>query len=221
MRIILLGSPGAGKGTQAKFISRKYNIPHISTGDMLRGAIEAKTELGLQVKSMLDAGDLVPDEIINEVVLERIKNSDCDEGFLLDGYPRTLGQAEALTNAGVEIDFVIEINVEDDEIIKRMSGRRVHAESGRTYHIEFHPPKVEGKDNETGEDLIQRDDDKEATVRRRLDVYHKQTTPLINYYTKLANCPGQQVYYSKIEGTGSVESVRDRVFSDIELHTVS
>lgn len=221
MQIILLGSPGAGKGTQAKFISKKYNIPHISTGDILREAIEAKSALGTQVKGMLDAGELVPDDIINEVVLERIKNKDCAEGFLLDGYPRTLGQAEALSKAGIEIDTVIEINVEDDEIIKRMSGRRVHPESGRTYHTEFQPPNVEGKDNETGQPLVQRDDDKEATVRRRLDVYHKQTTPLIHFYTKLANCPGQLLHYSKIEGTGSVESVRDRVFSEIQQHTVS
>ena len=212
MQIILLGSPGAGKGTQAMFISKKYNVPHISTGDMLRGAIEARSPLGNQVKSMLDAGELVPDDIINEVVLERIQKKDCAEGFLLDGYPRTLGQAEALSQSGVEIDTVIEINVDDDEIIKRMSGRRVHAESGRTYHVEFQPPKVEGKDDETGQTLVQRDDDKEETVRKRLDVYQQQTRPLVDFYQEL-----EGPAYHRIHGVGNVENISAEIKKLLEI----
>ena len=184
MRLILLGGPGAGKGTQANYIKDKYGIPQISTGDMLRAAVKAGTELGKEAKGYMDAGGLVPDEVIIGLVKERIKEPDCEKGFLFDGFPRTIPQADAMKDAGVPIDAVVDINVPDEEIIKRMSGRRVHLASGRTYHVVFNPPKVEGKDDETGEDLIQRDDDQEETVKKRLDVYHEQTEPLIAYYTE-------------------------------------
>ena len=182
MRLILLGGPGAGKGTQANFIKDKYQIPQISTGDMLRAAIKAGTDLGMKAKGYMDSGGLVPDEVIIGLVKERIQESDCEAGFLFDGFPRTIPQADAMKDAGVSIDAVVDINVPDEEIIKRMSGRRVHLASGRTYHITFNPPKEEGKDDVTGEPLVQRDDDKEETVRKRLEVYHDQTEPLIDYY---------------------------------------
>lgn len=213
MRLILLGPPGAGKGTQANFIKEKYNIPQISTGDMLRAAVKAGTPLGLAAKKIMDEGGLVSDDIIINLVKERIQEPDCANGFLFDGFPRTIPQADALKDAGVHVDFVLEIAVDDSEIIKRMSGRRVHLASGRTYHILYNPPKVEGKDDETGEDLIQRDDDHEDTVRKRLTVYHEQTEALVNYYSDLAasgdaNAPK----YTKVEGIGSVENIRDKIF---------
>jgi len=187
MRVILLGGPGAGKGTQANYIKERYDIPQISTGDMLRAQVKAGTELGKQAKKIMDEGGLISDDIIMGMVKERIKEDDCANGYLFDGFPRTIPQAEALKDAGVAIDAVVEIDVPDDEIVKRMSGRRVHLPSGRTYHIVFNPPKVEGKDDETGEDLIQRDDDQEATVMERLKIYHDQTEPLIDFYSKEAD----------------------------------
>ena len=193
MKLILLGGPGAGKGTQAGYITKKYNIPQISTGDMLRAAVKAGTPMGLEAKKVMDAGGLVTDEIILGLVKDRIAEDDCKNGFLFDGFPRTLPQADALKSQGVEIDGVVEIDVDDAEIVKRMSGRRVHLASGRTYHIVFNPPKVEGKDDETGEDLIQRDDDQEETVKKRLDVYHDQTEPLISYYTDWSKS-GEQMH---------------------------
>lgn len=216
MRLILLGGPGAGKGTQAGFITKKYNIPQISTGDMLRAAVKAGTELGKEAKKVMDAGGLVSDDLILGLVKERIQESDCANGFLFDGFPRTLAQADSLKEQGVEIDGVVEIDVDDAEIIKRMSGRRVHLSSGRTYHIVFNPPKVEGKDDETGEDLIQRDDDQADTVKKRLDVYHDQTEPLIGYYTDWANSgEAGSPKYHKIAGIGSVEDIRDAIFSSL------
>ncbi len=183
MRVILLGAPGAGKGTQATFIKEQFNIPQISTGDMLRAAVKAGTQLGLEAKRFMDSGGLVPDEVIIGLVKERIKDADCQQGFLFDGFPRTIPQAEAMKQAGVDIDYVVEIDVPDEEIIKRMSGRRTHLSSGRTYHVVFNPPKVAGKDDVTGEDLVQREDDKEETVAKRLEVYHSQTKPLVEYYS--------------------------------------
>jgi len=214
MRLILLGAPGAGKGTQAKFICEKYNIPQISTGDMLRAAVKAGTPLGLEAKKVMDAGGLVSDDIILGLIDERLKQPDCANGFLFDGFPRTIPQAEALKKQGVALDYIVEIDVDDAEIIKRMSGRRVHLASGRTYHVIFNPPKVEGKDDETGEDLIQREDDNEATVRKRLDVYHSQTKPLVDFYSKMAaSGDASAPKYVKISGTGkSVDENRDAVF---------
>jgi adenylate kinase len=217
MRLILLGGPGAGKGTQANFITSKYGIPQISTGDMLRAAVKAGTPLGLEAKKVMDAGGLVSDEIILGLVKERLQQPDCAEGYLLDGFPRTIPQAEGMKAQGVDVGFVVEIDVPDDEIIKRMSGRRVHLASGRTYHVIYNPPKVEGKDDETGEDLIQRDDDQEETVRKRLDVYHSQTEPLVEYYSRWAGAGGPGApKYVKIEGIGKVEEIRDRIFSSLE-----
>lgn len=215
MRLILLGAPGAGKGTQAQFICEKFNIPQISTGDMLRAAVKAGTPLGIAAKKIMDEGGLVSDEIILGLVKERIAQDDCKNGFLFDGFPRTIPQAESLKADGVTLDYVVEIDVNDDEIIKRMSGRRVHPGSGRTYHVIFNPPKVEGKDDETGEDLIQRDDDNEATVRKRLDVYHLQTKPLVEFYSKwAAGSEAGAPKYVKITGTGrTVEQNRDAVFA--------
>ena len=186
MRLILLGPPGAGKGTQANFIKEKFGIPQISTGDMLRAAVKAGTPLGLEAKKVMDAGGLVSDDIIIGLVKDRLQQDDCKAGYMLDRYPRTLPQAEAMKDAGVPIDFVLEIDVPDAEIVERMSGRRAHLASGRTYHVKYNPPKVEGKDDVTGEDLVQRDDDKEETVKKRLDVYHSQTKPLVEYYSKWA-----------------------------------
>jgi len=214
MRLILLGAPGAGKGTQAAYITRKFGIPQISTGDMLRAAVKAGTRLGLEAKKFMDAGALVPDEVIIGLVEERIKQPDSAGGFLFDGFPRTIPQAEALRKAGVDLDYVVEIDVDDAEIIERLSGRRVHPGSGRTYHVHFHPPKVAGKDDVTGEDLVQRDDDKEETIKKRLHVYHTQTRQLVDYYSKLANAgEGRAPKYRKIAGKGSVEDIRDRLLA--------
>lgn len=217
MRIILLGGPGAGKGTQAGFITKKYGIPQISTGDMLRAHVKTGSELGVAAKKIMDAGGLVSDDIIMGMVKVRITDEDCKNGYLFDGFPRTLPQADALKDAGVAVDAVVEIDVDDNEIIKRMGGRRVHLTSGRTYHVEFNPPKIEGKDNETGEDLIQRDDDQEDTVRARLDVYHEQTEPLVSYYTDYSNSNEDGApKYVRVNGIGGVEDIRDRIFSGID-----
>ena len=212
MRIILLGAPGAGKGTQAGFITKKFGIPQIATGDMLRAAVKAESPLGLEVKQVMETGGLVSDEIIIGLIKERILADDCANGFLFDGFPRTIPQAEALREAGVEIDHVIEIAVDDEEIVERIAGRRMHPATGRTYHIEHNPPRVAGKDDETGEDLIQRDDDKEETVRHRLSVYHSQTKPLIKFYQDLAAANGSPKY-SAIEGVGSVEEITAKVLA--------
>lgn len=217
IRVILLGGPGAGKGTQANYIKEHFGIPQISTGDMLRNAVKAGTELGMMAKKIMDTGGLVPDDIIINLVKERIAEPDCAQGFLFDGFPRTIPQAEALKTAGVQIDCVVEIDVADEEIIRRMSGRRVHPASGRTYHVEFNPPKIENRDDETGEPLIQRDDDKEETVKKRLAVYHEQTEPLITYYSKWfqegsSNAPR----YIKVAGIGRVEEIRDRILAALK-----
>ena len=213
MRLILLGAPGAGKGTQAQYICEKYGIPQISTGDMLRAAVKAGTPLGVEAKKVMDAGGLVSDDIILGLIQERLQQPDCANGFLFDGFPRTIPQAQALKDQGVNLDFVVEVDVADEEIIKRMSGRRVHPASGRTYHVIFNPPRIEGKDDLTDEPLIQRDDDNEETVRKRLDVYHSQTKPLVEFYSKWAqsgepNAPK----YVKIAGVGSVTDIRDQIF---------
>ena len=206
MRLILLGPPGAGKGTQAAFICQRYGIPQISTGDMLRAAVQAGTAVGQEAKKVMDAGQLVSDEIIVALVTERIARPDCARGFLFDGFPRTIPQAEAMRSAGVKLDVVLEIDVPDEAIIERMGGRRVHAASGRTYHVTFNPPKVAGKDDVTGEDLIQRDDDREDTVRRRLQVYHAQTRPLVEYYARWqASGDAAAPRYVRIDGIGSVD----------------
>ena len=210
MRVILLGAPGAGKGTQAKFITEKFGIPQISTGDMLRAAVKAGTELGLIAKGVMDSGGLVSDDLIINLVKERLAQPDCVNGFLFDGFPRTIPQAEALVKAGVELDHVLEIAVEDEEIVQRIAGRRVHEASGRVYHTVYNPPKVEGKDDVTGEDLVQRKDDTEETVRHRLSVYHSQTKPLVDFYQKLAAAQGKPKY-SHVEGVGSVESITAKV----------
>lgn len=213
MKLILLGAPGAGKGTQANYIREKYGIPQISTGDMLRAAAKAGTPLGLAAKKLMDAGELVPDDIIINLVKERIKEADCAMGFLFDGFPRTIPQADAMKAAGVALDYVVEIDVADEEIIKRMSGRRVHLASGRTYHVVFNPPKVPGKDDVTGEDLIQRPDDAEETVKKRLSVYHSQTKALVDYYSGWAKSGERGApKYVRIPGVGSVEAIRDAVF---------
>lgn len=212
MRVILLGAPGAGKGTQAGFICKKFAIPQISTGDMLRAAVKAESPLGLKVKNVMATGGLVSDDIIIDLIKERILADDCANGFLFDGFPRTIPQAEALREAGVEIDHVIEIAVEDEEIVSRIAGRRMHPATGRTYHIEHNPPKVAGKDDETGEDLIQREDDKEETVRHRLSVYHSQTKPLVAFYQDLAAVNGTPKY-SAIAGVGSVEQITAKVMA--------
>jgi adenylate kinase len=217
MRLILLGGPGAGKGTQANFIKEKFQIPQISTGDMLRAAVKAGTELGKKAKEYMDSGGLVPDEVIIGLVKERIQEADCAKGFLFDGFPRTIPQADAMKDAGVAIDAVVEIDVPDEEIIKRMSGRRAHLASGRTYHVVFNPPKEEGKDDVTGEPLVQRDDDKEETVRKRLDVYHAQTEPLVDYYKKWeASGEAAAPRHIGIAGVGKVEEIRDQIFNALE-----
>jgi adenylate kinase len=216
MRLILLGGPGAGKGTQAGFIKEKFGIPQISTGDMLRAAVKAGTPLGIAAKKVMDSGALVSDDIIIGLVKERIKEADCAKGFLFDGFPRTIPQADAMKTAGVGLDYVVEIAVDDAEIVERMSGRRVHVASGRTYHVKFNPPKVAGKDDVSGEDLIQRDDDKEETVKKRLSVYHEQTEPLITYYGDWAKS-GQAgaPKYVKIPGVGKMEDIRDTIFAKL------
>lgn len=217
MRLILLGGPGAGKGTQAGFITERLGIPQVSTGDMLRAAVKAATPLGKQAKEVMDTGGLVSDDIIVGLVKERIQQPDCEAGFLFDGFPRTIPQAEALKREAIRIDYVVEIGVDDDEIIKRMSGRRVHLASGRTYHVIYNPPKVEGKDDVTGEELAQRDDDKEETVRKRLAVYHEQTEPLVDYYSKwAASGDSSAPQYVRIDGIGSVEEIRDRIFQALD-----
>lgn len=217
MRVILLGAPGAGKGTQANFIKEHYGIPQISTGDMLRAAVKEGTELGMAAKKVMDAGGLVSDEIILGLVGERIQCDDCENGFLFDGFPRTLAQAEAMKNQGVKIDSVVEIVVGDEEIIKRMSGRWVHPSSGRTYHVIYNPPQVEGKDDQTGEALIQREDDKEDTVRERLRVYHEQTKPLSDYYSSWSeqqhdNAP----VYVTVDGIGQVDEIKQQIFAALK-----
>lgn len=214
MRIILLGAPGAGKGTQAGFLTKKYNIPQISTGDMLRAAIKAGTDMGKMAKAAMDAGQLVTDEIIIGLVKDRITESDCANGYLLDGFPRTLPQADAVTNAGITIDAVIEIDVPDEEIVKRMSGRRAHLASGRTYHLVYNPPKVEGKDDVTGEDLVLRDDDKESVVLDRLKVYHELTKPLIGYYKEQASKMDGLTYIT-VDGTADIADVEAAIVSKL------
>lgn len=216
MRVILLGAPGAGKGTQAQSICEQFNIPQISTGDMLRAAVKAGSPLGLKVKEVMSSGGLVSDETIIALVKERIKEADCANGFLFDGFPRTIPQAEALKNSGVVIDHVVDIDVADEEIVKRLSGRRIHEASGRVYHVEYNPPKVAGKDDETGDTLIQREDDKEATVRKRLEVYHSQTEPLVHYYKDWAQQdPEHAPAYNYIEGVGSVKDITRKIFASL------
>ena len=215
MKVLLLGAPGAGKGTQAQFIKEAFNIPQISTGDMLRAAVKAGTTLGVEAKKIMDAGGLVRDDIIIGLVKERIQEADCANGFLFDGFPRTLAQAEAMKEAGVVLDFVVEIDVPDEVIVERMSGRRVHLASGRTYHLVYNPPKVAGKDDETGEDLIQRDDDQAETVQKRLNVYHEQTEVLVDYYGKQSvetGLPG----YIKVDGTQDVNEVKEHVLAQLQ-----
>ena len=214
MKVLLLGAPGAGKGTQAQFITREFGIPQISTGDMLRAAIKAGTPLGLEAKKIMDAGGLVRDDIIIGMVKERIAQADCANGFLFDGFPRTLAQAEAMVAAGVDLDAVVEIDVPDAAIVERMSGRRVHLPSGRTYHVKYNPPKVSGKDDETGEDLVQRDDDKEETVKKRLAVYHEQTEVLVDFYSKLTGEHAPR--YIKVDGTQPVETVKENVITALQ-----
>jgi adenylate kinase len=217
MRLILLGAPGAGKGTQATFIKEKYNIPQISTGDMLRAAVKAGTQLGLEAKKFMDAGGLVPDEVIIGLVKERIKDADCANGFLFDGFPRTIPQAEAMKNAGVAIDYVVEIDVPDEAIVERMSGRRSHPASGRTYHVKFNPPKAEGKDDVTGDELVQRDDDKEEVVLKRLQVYHDQTEQLIGYYSDWAKSGVSGApQYVKVNGLGELNAIKEEIFAALK-----
>jgi len=212
MRIILLGAPGAGKGTQAQFLTSHYSIPQISTGDMLRAAVKAGTPLGKEAKKVMDAGGLVSDQIIIGLVKERVAQSDCENGYLLDGFPRTIPQADAMKENNIDVDFVVEIDVDDSEIVNRMAGRRVHPASGRTYHIQYNLPKVEGKDDATGDDLVQREDDKEDTVKQRLSVYHDQTKPLIDYYSSWADSAEEKApQYVKVAGVGSLDSIRDNI----------
>ena len=214
MRLILLGGPGAGKGTQATFLTEKFGIPQISTGDMLRAAVKAGTPLGLEAKKIMDAGGLISDDIITGLVKDRVAENDCENGYLLDGFPRTIPQANAMRELGINIDYVVEINVDDAEIIKRMSGRRAHLPSGRTYHVIYNPPKEEGFDDISGEALVQREDDKEETVKKRLSIYHEQTEPLIEYYGSYSQSgEASSPKYVKIEGVGSVENIRDTIFS--------
>ncbi|MEE9331480.1 MAG: adenylate kinase [Methylophilaceae bacterium] len=213
MKIILLGAPGAGKGTQATFIKEHFSIPQISTGDMLRAAVKAGTPLGLEAKGFMDSGGLVPDAVIIGLVSERIKEADCKNGFLFDGFPRTIPQADAMKEAGVDIDYVVEIDVPDSAIVERMSGRRSHPESGRTYHVKFNPPKVANKDDVTGEGLVQRDDDKEETVKKRLDVYHDQTKPLVDYYANWASSGATGApKHVKVNGLGDMGEIRNEIF---------
>ena len=214
MRIILLGAPGAGKGTQAQFICEKYGIPQISTGDMLRAAVKAKSDLGKQVEEVMVSGGLVTDDIIIALVKDRIEEGDCGKGFLFDGFPRTIPQAAALIEGDIQIDIVLEIDVNDDEIVKRLSGRRVHVESGRTYHVVYNPPKLAGADDVTGGELIQREDDKEETIRNRLNVYHLQTKPLVDFYTKLSNSD-TNVRVIKVNGLAKVDAIREEIFKTL------
>ena len=217
MRLILLGAPGAGKGTQASFITEKYDIPQISTGDMLRAAVNAGTPLGIQAKQVMKSGGLVSDELIIGLIKDRLQDKDCINGYLLDGFPRTIPQADAMQENGINIDYVVEISVDDNQIIKRMSGRRAHLASGRTYHVEYNPPKTEGIDDVSGEPLVQRDDDKEETVKHRLDVYHEQTEPLIIYYRNFSESKEDNApIYVKVEGVGTVDSIREQVLNGLE-----
>lgn len=216
MKMILLGAPGAGKGTQARFLTEAYGIPQISTGDMLRAAVKAGTEIGKKVKTVMDSGGLVTDEIIIDLVKDRIEQADCASGFLFDGFPRTIPQAEAMRDAGVDIDVVLEIDVPDDEIVRRLSGRRVHPGSGRVYHVDFNPPAQEGIDDESGEALVQRDDDREETVRKRLSVYHEQTKPLVNFYQEMEKKAGN-VKFLKVDGTGSIEQIVSDIRENLNL----
>ena len=217
MRVILLGAPGAGKGTQAQFITEKYDVPQISTGDMLRAAVKAGSPLGLKVKDVMASGGLVSDETIIQLIEERIKDEDCANGFLFDGFPRTIPQAEALKKQGIDIDAVVEIAVEDEEIVSRLSGRRVHEASGRVYHVKYNPPATEGKDDITGDALVQREDDKEETVRKRLDVYHSQTAPLIEYYSEWAAAgDGPAPRYVRVEGVGDMSEIRDQIVKGLD-----
>lgn len=217
MRLILLGPPGAGKGTQASFITQRYNIVQISTGDMLRAAVKAGTPLGIEAKKIMDSGGLVSDEIIIGLVKDRLTHDDCVNGYLFDGFPRTIPQADALKKAGVKLDFVIEIDVPEEDIISRMSGRRVHLASGRSYHVLFNPPKIAEHDDLTGEPLVQRDDDKESTVRHRLNVYKDQTRPLVDYYAKWSETGDQQApQYRKVQGIGSVEAIKEKIFNALK-----
>jgi len=214
MRIMLLGMPGAGKGTQARFLIEKYKIPQISTGDMLRAAVKDDTPLGRQAKSCMERGALVPDEIVIGLVKQRVAQADCANGFIIDGFPRNIPQAEALRRAGVDIDCVLEIDVGDEEILRRLSGRRVHPGSGRTYHVDFNPPKVPGRDDVTGESLVQRPDDTEETVRNRIATYHEQTKPLVAYYSRMQRSDDPRApRYAKVDGNGAVAQVRDRLFA--------
>jgi adenylate kinase len=222
MKVILLGGPGAGKGTQADFICREFSIPKISTGDMLRAAVAAGTELGIAAKKIMDAGGLVSDEVILGLIGERLHAPDCGRGFLFDGFPRTIPQAEGLAGIGVAIDHVIEIRVDDEEIVRRMSGRRVHLASGRTYHVEFNPPRRPGVDDVTGEPLVLRDDDREATVRERLAVYHAQTEPLVHHYEQLTKNLGKHgLKFTVVDGMGSVETIRDRIMKSLRTKSKS
>ncbi len=217
MRLILLGPPGAGKGTQAKSICEKYGIPQISTGDMLRAAVSAETSLGIEAKKVMDAGELVSDELILQLVKDRISENDCASGYLLDGFPRTIAQAEGMKELGINVDFVVELQVDDEEIIERMSGRRVHLASGRVYHVKFNPPQIENIDDETGEALIQRDDDAEQTVRKRLDVYHEQTAPLIDYYsTNKDGSLDTDPVYVRTSGSGELKVISETIFSVLQ-----
>ncbi|MEQ8938179.1 MAG: adenylate kinase [Gammaproteobacteria bacterium] len=216
MKIILLGPPGAGKGTQANVITRQFNIPQISTGDMLRSAVSSGTELGKQAKQIMDEGGLVSDDIILGLVKQRITEDDCKNGYLFDGFPRTIAQAEGMLSASIEVEYVVEIQVDDEAIIRRMSGRRVHLDSGRTYHVEFNPPKQEGIDDVTGEPLIQRDDDKEDTVRKRLTVYHEQTSPLIDFYTTMSNKDDANLNYISVDGMQDVSEVSAAILSRLK-----
>jgi len=219
MRILLLGLPGAGKGTQAQYLIQRYRIPQISTGDMLREAIKAGSKLGMEAKSYMDRGALLPDPVVIGLVKERIKAADCANGFIMDGFPRTLPQAEALRDAGIDLDFVVEIEVPDADILRRMSGRRVHLASGRSYHIEFNPPKVAGKDDVTGEALVQRSDDNEETVMKRIRTYHDQTKPLVDYYSGWkARGDARAPHYVNINGSEAVETVRDKILAAIDAH---
>ena len=216
MKLILLGAPGAGKGTQAQFICETLGVPQISTGDMLRSAVKSKSELGNKVEQVMASGGLVTDEIIIELIKERLQKSDCDKGFLFDGFPRTIPQAQALADAKIGIDLVLEINVPDDEIVKRLGGRRVHPDSGRVYHVSYNPPKVVDRDDITGEQLIQRADDSEDTVRTRLEIYHEQTQPLVSYYKGLMRS-GEKVRFVTLDGVSSVEKIRDQIADLISL----
>ena len=217
MKVILLGAPGAGKGTQAQFITEKYDVPQISTGDMLRAAVKAGTPLGLKVKEVMASGGLVSDETIIALIEERIKEDDCVNGFLFDGFPRTIPQAEALKKQGIDIDAVVEIDVADEEIVSRLSGRRVHEASGRVYHVKYNPPATEGKDDITGDALVQREDDKEETVRKRLDVYHSQTAPLVEYYSAWAES-GEEAApnYVRVDGVGEMSEIRDQIVAGLD-----